>query len=152
MNGNSLGMLLRQRRALAQLSRARLARLAGLCEATIKFIEFGKQSDSTDTPETARGPRAFLYRQRAWAQYPTAAEAAAAPFVAALFHRIHKRIDRMTRRRIHQQEEHQNPKIDSVIKQAKQIEETESAAEFICCTDAATVYGKTIQKEASLRA
>ncbi len=45
----TLGVLLRQRRTLAKLSRARLARLAGLCEATIKFIEFDKHSPRTQT-------------------------------------------------------------------------------------------------------
>lgn len=45
----TLGVLLRQRRTLAKLSRARLARLAGLCEATIKFIEFDKHNPTRQT-------------------------------------------------------------------------------------------------------
>ena len=112
MNGNSLGMLLRQRRALAQLSRARLARLAGLCEATIKFIEFGKHSPTAQTRRKLLAVRelSFTDRELGLNTQPQQKPGAAAPFVAALlFHRVHKRIDRMTRRRIHQQEEHHEP-------------------------------------------
>lgn len=101
----TLGVLLRQRRTLAKLSRARLARLAGLCEATIKFIEFDKHNPtrqtrlkllaisdlSLSTDELGLNPQALPLPKRA-------SGAGADPFVAALlFHRIHKRIARMKR-------------------------------------------------------
>ncbi len=108
----TLGMLLRQRRTLAQLSRARLAHLTGLSEATIKFIEFGKHSPtrqtrlkllaisdlSLSTDELGLNPQALPLPKQT-------AGAGADPFVAALlFHRIHKRIARMKRCRTSRQE------------------------------------------------
>ena len=103
----TLGVLLRQRRTLAKLSRARLARLAGLSEATIKFIEFDKHcptkqtrlkllaiSDlSLSTDELGLNPQAL--------PPPKQRSSGADPFVAALlFHRIHQRIARIKRRRL----------------------------------------------------
>ena len=100
----TLGVLLRQRRTLAKLSRARLARLAGLCEATIKFIEFDKHWPRTQTrlkllaisdlslsaDELGLNPQAH--------PPPKQRSSGADPFVAALlFHRIHKRIARLKR-------------------------------------------------------
>ncbi len=72
------GKLLWQRRVSARLSRARLARLAGLCEATIKLIEKDRTRPRKET----------LLRLLAVTEL-------------MLFHRIHRR---RNRRRITQKE------------------------------------------------
>ena len=138
MRENRLGVLLRQRRHLARLSRARLARLAGLCEATIKFIEVGRHSPTKQTRMRLLAiSELVLTREElglhAQAQPLTKRKPDAAdPFVATLqFHRFHKRIDRMRRRRISQQEESHEPKDRYYCEASEAIEETESAAESV---------------------
>ena len=99
----TLGVLLRQRRTLAKLSRARLARLAGLCEATIKFIEFDKHWPRTQTRLKLLAIRDLSLSADELGLNPQALPLpkqtrGADPFVAALlFHRIHKRIARLKR-------------------------------------------------------
>ena len=101
----TLGVLLWQRRTLAKLSRARLARLAGLCEATIKFIEFDKHSPRTQTrlkllaiSDLSLSANELGLNPQALPPPKQQRSSGADPFVAALlFHRIQKRIARMKR-------------------------------------------------------
>lgn len=101
----ALGALLRERRVLAGLSRSSLAGLAGLSEATIKFIEFGKHRPrkktllklyavsylSLSADDLGLNPEAL--------PPPRRGSSGADPFVAALlFHRIRRRIARVKRR------------------------------------------------------
>ena len=101
----TLGVLLRQRRTLAKLSRARLARLAGLSEATIKFIEFDKHCPRTQTrlkllaiSDLSLSTAELGLNPQALPPPKLQRSSGADPFVAALlFHRIHKRIARLKR-------------------------------------------------------
>ena len=110
MTDSTLGMLLRQRRYLAKLSRARLARLARLSEATIKFIEAGRHlpTKKTRMKLLAVSDLALTHEELGihppFIQIPKPSPGAI-PFVAALlFYRIHKRIARIQRRRINPEE------------------------------------------------
>jgi len=103
-------MLLRQRRHLAKLSRARLARRARLSEATIKFIEADRHlpTKKTRMKLLAVSDLALTHEELGlhsqFIQIPKPSPGAV-PFVAALLlYRIHKRIARIQRRRINREE------------------------------------------------
>ena len=103
------GKLLWQRRVSARLSRARLARLSGLCEATIKLIEKDRTRPRRETllrllavTELMLTPEDLGLESQAAPTTKQMRGAAVKPFVCALlFHRIHRR---RNRRRITQKE------------------------------------------------
>ena len=92
---NTLGALLRQKRMRAKLSRARLARLAGISEATIKFIETARTQHRHSTLLRLLSVSALALRPAELGLdivvARTPLRAVTAPFLSAiLFHRIHK--------------------------------------------------------------
>lgn len=103
----SIAELLRERRKKACLSRARLARIAGLSEATIKFIETGRTRPSEATRRRLLEVRILALRPDELG-LDSPVGALVASFIAALtFHRIHKR---RNCRRIFRKEKHYGPK------------------------------------------
>lgn len=103
------GKLLWQRRISARLSRARLAHLSGLCEATIKLLEKDRTRPRKETllrllavTELMLTPEELGLDSQAAATTKQLLGAAVKPFVCAILsYRIHKR---RTHRRITQKE------------------------------------------------